>query len=272
MVKSWKSIVLYAVVGAYAVLDLVPFVFAVLSSFKSSDSILRYPLGLPDQWLFSNFHDAWINASMSVYMRNTVIYTVVATGVLVFIGALAAYAISRLRESKLLYLYFTLGIMIPIHIILLPTFMLSRELNIVNKPISVILAFVAFQLAFGIFLMVGFLKTLPMELEEAALMDGCSPNKTFFRIILPLSMPVLATVGLLTFYENWNNILIPLVLITNPEYRTLTTGVIALRGMYTTNYGVLTAGIVISFMPVIVTYVMFQEKIIAGMTAGALKG
>jgi len=263
---------IYALLIGYALVSLVPFFWAVISSLKDNDSILRQPFSLPKVFLWGNYPRAWLEAHMGLYTFNTALYAIISTVTILLTSTMAAYVIARVRKGNLLYLYFTLGIMIPIHTVLLPSFILIRNFGLFNSRLSVILLYIAFNMSLSIFIMVGFLKGIPHELEEAAFMDGATRSQTFFRIIFPISQPALATTGVLTFLGVWNEFLIPLILLTNRALKVLTNGINDLREQYGQNYGLIGAGLCISFLPMIMLYIAFQEQVIAGMTAGAVKG
>jgi raffinose/stachyose/melibiose transport system permease protein len=256
----------------YSLLCLFPFLWSIMSSFKASDKILVYPFQFPVEWKWQNYREAWTTAKMALYFQNTALYSVLATGTLLIIAPMASYVIARVKKSNLLYLYYTLGIMIPVHTILLPSYIFVRQLHIVNTRLSIILMYIAFNLSMSVFILVGFMKSLPKELEEAATIDGCSRTRTFFSIIFPLSKPGLATIGTLAFLNNWNDYLVPLIFLTNSKLKVITLGVQELRGLFLADQGLITAGIVLSFLPVVVVYIVFQEQVIKGMTAGAVKG
>jgi len=263
---------IYVVLIIYAVVSLVPFMWAIISSLKDNTSILRHPFSLPTQFLWNNYPHAWTEAHMGLYTFNTALYAVISTVTILVIATMAAYVLARVLPSLALYTYFVLGIMIPIHTVLLPAFILVRNFGLFNTRLSIILVYIAFNLSMSIFLMYGFLKGIPRELEEAALIDGCNRAKTFFKVIFPISQPGLATAGVLTFLNVWNEFLIPLILLTNRELKVLTNGINDLREQFGQNYGLVGAGLCISFIPMIILYIAFQEQVIAGMTAGAVKG
>jgi raffinose/stachyose/melibiose transport system permease protein len=263
---------IYAFLIVYSLACLFPFLWSIMSSFKASDKILVYPFQVPTVWKWQNYREAWVTAKMALYFWNTAVYAILATGTLLVIAPMASYVIARVKKSNLLYLYYTLGIMIPVHTILLPSYIFVRQLHIVNTRLSIILIYIAFNLSMSIFILVGFMRSLPKELEEAALIDGCSRTRTFFDILYPLSKPGLATIGTLAFLNNWNDYLVPLIFLTNSKLKVITLGVQELRGLFLMDLGLITAGVVLSFLPVVVVYIVFQEQVIKGMTAGAVKG
>jgi len=264
---------MYDILIAYSAICLFPFFWSLLSSVKDNTEILVRSLSLPEEWRFENYPKAWTDAHMGKYFVNTAIYAVISTTTLLIITPMAAYVIARVvRRSLLLYTFYTLGIMIPIHATLLPSFILMRGLGIINTRPSLILAYISFNISMSVFILVGFMRTIPKELEEAAFVDGATRTYTFFRIVYPIAKPGLATIGILAFLNHWNDFLVPLILITNDNLKVITQGLQELRGQYGQDYGLMTAGIVLSFIPVVVLYILFQEQMIRGLTAGALKG
>jgi len=270
--ERFFKVLIYIFLILYAGVSLIPFAWAIISSFKDNDSILRHPFSLPKVMIWQNYPRAWIEAHMGLYTFNTAMYAVVATAVILVISTMAAYVISRVKPSVVLYTYFVLGIMIPIHTVLLPSFILIRTFGLFNTRLSIIIVYIAFNISLAFFIMYGFLKGIPYELEEAAFIDGCNRTKTFFWVIFPLAAPGLATAGVLTFLTAWNEFLMPLILLTDQRLKVLTNGINDLREQYGQNFGLIGAGLCISFFPMIAIYITFQEQVIKGMTAGAIKG
>jgi len=270
--RDLGKIFIYLFLFIYCIACLFPFLWSLMSSIKSSDKILVYPFALPTEWKWQNYREAWVTANFALYFKNTALYAILATGTLVVITPMAAYVIARVKQSNLLLMYYTLGIMVPVHTILLPSYIFVRQLHIVNTRLSIILIYIAFNISMSVFILVGFMKSLPRELEEAAIIDGCSRTRTFFSIIFPLSKPGLATIGTLAFLGNWNDYLVPLIFLTNSKLKVITLGVQELKGIFVEDLGLITAGVVLSFVPVVVVYIIFQEQVIKGMTAGAVKG
>jgi raffinose/stachyose/melibiose transport system permease protein len=270
--KKFFDALVFLFVLIYALGCLLPFAWSLLSSVKTNEGIFGRTFSLPKALVFSNYTEAWYLAKFRVFFVNTIIYAVAANAVLLVITPMAAFIIAKVKDSRLLYTFFTLGLMIPSLTILLPTFIMIRRLGLVNTRLGIVLVFIAFNIPLSIFILVGFMKNLPNELDEAALIDGCSRAQSFFRIIFPLCAPGMATVGILAFLNTWNDFLIPLVLLTQTWLKPITLGVYELRGPATTNYGLVMAGVVISVIPAVLIYILLQEKVIAGMTAGAVKG
>ena len=269
-VRVMKAIA-YILLTFYALTCLGPLIWSLMSALKSNDEILVHPFNIPKALLFQNFSQAWVEGHIAFYFKNTVIYVILATGVLLLIAPMASYVVARVLRSNVLYVYFTLGIMIPIHTILLPSLILMRTFHLVNTRLSLTLLYIAFNLSIAVFILGGFMKSIPKEFEEVAFIDGASRARTFFEIIFPLSRPAIATVGLLTIIGNWNAYLLPLIIITDTRLMVITQGLQNLKGMYAMDYGLTCAGLVITFMPMVVVYILFQEQVIAGLTTGGLK-
>jgi raffinose/stachyose/melibiose transport system permease protein len=270
--RDFAKSFIYLFLVIYCLACLFPFLWSLMSSVKASDKILVYPFAPPTAWKWENYREAWVTANFALYFKNTALYSILATGTLVIITPMAAYVIARVKQSNILLLYYTLGIMVPVHTILLPSYIFVRQLHLTNTRLSIILVYIAFNISMSVFILVGFMKSLPRELEEAAIIDGCSRTRTFFSIIFPLSKPGLATIGTLAFLNNWNDYLVPLIFLTSSKLKVITLGVQELKGIFVEDLGLITAGVVLSFVPVVVVYIIFQEQVIKGMTAGAVKG
>ena len=258
--------------GVFAVTTVIPFLWILMSSFKTNSEIYDRPFSLPTTWAFDNYVTAWNAAKIDADLVNSLIVATAAVIIVLVVSSMASYILAPCQPNPWLYTYFSLGIMIPIHTILIPTFMLMKSLTLYNNLWGLSILYTASNLSLAIFILVGFMKSIPKEIEEAAVMDGCSMTRIFFQIIFPLSRPGLATIGILTFLNCWNEYLFAYVLISRNEIKTITQGIYALQGAYNTNYGPLTAGLAIAIVPVMIIYVLFQEQVIKGLTAGAVKG
>lgn len=269
--KFFKG-VQYFIVIFYALIAITPFLWIISNSLKDNSEIFASPFALPKGFKISNFAEAWSTAKIGTYFFNSVFVSVLAVGVMLVLAAMASYALCRILPSGKLYTYFTLGIMIPIHAMLIPTFIMLRKVDLLNTRPGLAIVYCAANLSLSIFILVGFMKGLPKELEEAASIDGANIFRIFFSIILPISKPGIATIGTLAFLNTWNDFLYSQVLISSPTLKTLTQGIANLKGQYSTDYGLMCAGLVIAIIPVTVIYILFQEQVVKGMTAGAVKG
>jgi len=256
----------------YAATTLTPFLWILLSSFKGNNEIYISPFAFPETFLFSNYVTAWKTAHIGLYLLNSAFISITAVIVVIIVGSMASYILARVLPNQFIYSYFTLGIMIPTTTILIPTFILMRSLSLYDSQLGLIILYAVSNISLAIFILVGFMKSIPKEIEEAAELDGCSLSRTFFQIIFPLCRPGIATVATLAFLNCWNEYLFAYVFISNSQLKTITQGIYALKGTYNTNYGLLSAGLVMEIVPVVIAYIFFQEQVVAGMTAGAVKG
>lgn len=272
--KKFKisSIFKYIVLAVFAVIDFYPFFWVLMSSFKDNIDITAAPLALPKTISFSSYIGAWTDVKIGVNFLNSVIYSVCGVFLIVLLSSMVAFVITRVLPSKLLYGYFTLGIMIPIHAILIPTFIIMKNLSIYNTRQGFIILITASNLSLAIFILTSFMQNIPIELDGAAYIDGCGYFKMFYKIAFPLAKPGLATIGTLTLLNCWNEYLFAYIMLANEKIKTITQGIFALKGRYYTDYATLCAGLMIAIIPMMAFFVIFQEQVIGGMTAGAVKG
>lgn len=269
---KFATIVKYFVLIIIALINLFPFLWVFLSSFKNSQEIYAAAFSIPKIWRFGNYSYAWTNANMGRYFLNSVLVSTVSVSCTLLFSAMAGYVLARIYKSTLLYLYYTIGIMIPIQIIIIPSFIMLKNIGLINTQLGLIIMYIVSNLSLAIFIITGFMKSIPKEMEESATIEGAGRTKIFFIIILPLSLPGLATVGILSFLSCWNEYLFAYILISTSSLKVLTQGIMALKGLYLTNYGVLCASLMITIIPIIVVYIIFQEQIVKGMFVGAVKG
>jgi raffinose/stachyose/melibiose transport system permease protein len=266
--------ILNAVMLIFSVASIFPFVWMLYSSLKTEAEFALNIISLPKKPIFSNYLKAIITGRMGEYAFNS-LFNCVVTVVLVFIASyIVAYFLSRFsfRGRALIYGLFVAGMLIPIHSLMIPLFVEYRIVNFLNNRFTLIPVYLSFGLPISIFLIESFIGSIPIELEEAALIDGSSMVRTMFTIIMPLCSPVLATVVILTFMNTWNEFPFALVLIRDNAYKTIPIGLRNFQGAYTAQYTQFMAGMAVSLIPVMIVYCLFYKKIIVGMTAGTIKG
>jgi raffinose/stachyose/melibiose transport system permease protein len=266
------AVVKYIVLIAFAVTTLYPFVWVGLSSLKTDNEVFGNAFGLPSKWMFSNYVDAFTGAQVGQSLFNSLIYSSLSMVLVLLAASMASYVLARVRPNKWLHLFFTLGIMVPIHSVIIPLLIFIRSLDMINTRQGIILAYVVSNLSFSIYILVSFMRTLPREIEDAAAIDGCGRARTFFSIILPMIKPGLATVGTFAFINSWNDLLLALVITVSPHLQTLNLASYNLRARYVQHYALICAGLMLLIIPVTLIYVLLQEQIVRGITAGALKG
>lgn len=271
-----RSCGLHAILVVYAAIVIYPMVWLLSASLKNSIELFERPWGLPSSMQWANFADAWREAGIGQYFLNSVFVTVVSMFFILLIGSMAAYALARFvfPGRGVIHTSFISGMMFPVFLSIVPLFLLLRNLGMWNNYFGLITVYVAYSLSFTVFILTGFFKTLPHELAEAGLIDGCSQFGVFWRIMLPIAKPGLITAGIFNFFGIWNEYPLALVIIADSDLRTLPLGIANLLMVqhYETDWGALFAGLVIVMLPTMMVYLLFQRQITAGLTAGALKG
>jgi raffinose/stachyose/melibiose transport system permease protein len=269
-----RRIPLYALAWLLALAILIPLLYAVLGGFRDTGQISENPVGLPDPWVFSNYTDILKSGTFWHQVWNSVLIAALATLLTVPLAAAAAFVFARFTfpGREWFYTLFTLGLLFPIAVAILPIFIMIRSLGLLGTPFGVALPEAAFGLPLTIVILRPFFASFPNELQDAAAIDGCGPFGFFWRILLPLSRPVLATVSMLALVTSWNMFLLPLVVLTDSAGWTLPLGVTN----YSTQYGADTARILafttLSMIPALVFYAFAERHLVRGLTTGAVKG
>ncbi|MBN9432507.1 MAG: carbohydrate ABC transporter permease [Bosea sp.] len=254
---------------------LTPFATVVMSAIRSQGDLLsRGVFSWPKAIAWKNFSEAWHTGDFSIYFRNSLFLIFIKVPLGIFIAALAAYPLAkmRFRFSGAIFIFFLAGLAVPVQVTLQPLLVMMKQLGIANSIFALIPPYVAFGLPFQIFVLRGFFRLIPSELLEAARLDGASEWTAFLRVMLPLSVPALATLCIIDVLNTWNEFLIALVLISAKESRTVPVGLLQFQGEYSSQYTLLMAGILISIIPVIVIFIFLQRYFVAGLTSGAVKG
>ena len=267
-------VAIYFLLTTLSMIFILPLLFALLSSFKASTDIFAAPFALPKQWMFANYSKAWEAAHFNRYFTNTVFLTLASMVVTAVIGLMGSYILAkyRFRLNSTLYLFFIAGLMVPIQITIIPLAYVFGSFGLKDNYGAIILLFAAFNIPMTTLILTGFIKDVPAELEEAAIIDGCGPWRIVFTIITPVVTPALASASIFNFIAAWNNLLIPLIFISKDELKTIPIGLLAFNGQYSSDYGGLMAAIVISIAVPIAIYLLLQERVEGGLTAGAVKG
>lgn len=250
-----------------------PMLFTLLSSVKTKVEIFSNPFGLPASVKFSNYVEAWTQANMGRYFINSLIQSMATVIVLAVVASMAAYMLSRFRFkiNGFLLLFFMIGMMVPMHTVLVPVAYLIGALNLKNNIPALILIYVAFNLPFSIVVISNFMKSVPPALEEAALIDGATYFQVYRKVMLPMVVPAISTVSIFNFLGAWNNILFPLLFINNKNLKPISLGLLNFNGERGSEYGPLMAAIVITVALPFTLYLLFQEKVEGGLAAGAVK-
>lgn len=260
---------------AFAIIQIYPLIWLLMFSLKDNAQIYGgNVMGLPTKFIWSNYKNALTSGNVWVYTINSALVTAITIVVSGVIGVMASYAIARMKWklSNITLTIFLLGIMIPIHSALLPLFIILNKTNLLDTPIALIIPYIAYALPMCIFVCVGFLKSIPKEMEESAFLDGCSIYRSFVSIILPLIKPAVATVSIFTYLQAWNELMFASTFINDTKYKTLPVGIMSMSGQYSTEWGPIGAGLVIATIPTIIIYILMSNQVQASLTNGAVKG
>ena len=273
--KRVGKVVLWVVLIIVAVIQLFPLIWLVDFSLGSSNEMFTNGLLIiPEKLRWDNYVKAFVDGNFLHYLRNSVLINTLAVVLVIIISIMAAFACQRM-QWKLRGLVSTLlvmGMMIPIHATLLPNYKIYSTLHITDTIWALLIPYVAFSLPQGMFLMTGFLQSVPKELEEAAVMDGCGLYRIVFQIITPLLKSSIATVAIMTFLNNWNEFMMASTYLSTPTWKTLPFSVLEFTGEYSSNYAVQFAVMALTAAPAVIVYVILNKHITKGVAMGAVKG
>jgi len=274
--KTIWEVIVYGLLFSWAIISIFPIYWLMTFSLKSNSEIFGggNMLGLPKEWLWGNYTKALVNGKVGLYFMNSVIVTGMTILITVIVALMATYALTRMifRCKKSMNIIYMLGLTIPIHSALLPIFIMLRTFKLVNSYAALILPYVGFAIPMAVMIFIGFMSSIPKELEESACLDGCSVYGVFFRIIMPLMKPAMATVAIFTFLQAWNELMFAVVFISDTKYKTLTVGIQSLAGQYTIDWGAIGAGLVVATIPTLIVYIFMSKQVQDSLIAGAIKG
>lgn len=262
-----------AVLGLLVITTLYPIYWLVVNSFRRTEQIVTGDsFGLPKELYLDNYYDALVNRNVLLYFRNSVIYTLLTILVTVVVSTMLAYALTRMRwKYKNLGMSIAMfGILLPSQIVVIPIFIMMRKLHLMDNPISIILVISAFNIGVSTMIASGFLKGIPYEMEEAAIMDGCGIFRLFFQIIFPLLKSPIAAMSIYIFLNSWNEFIYSLVLLNSDEKKTLPLMLLGYSTRSGSNFGGLFAAMVItSFIPILL-YLFFSKQVEGAISAGSI--
>jgi N-acetylglucosamine transport system permease protein len=265
----------HVLLAVWTIIVIVPFLWVVLSSFKTTKEILASPFSLPAHWQFDNYAHAWTDAGIRQFFLNTVIVVSVALVLVMLLGAMCAYVLARFTfpGSRSIYYLMLAGLTFPIFLAIVPLFFILKNIGLINTLPGLIMVYVAFALPFTVFFLYAFFRTLPDDVYEAALIDGAGEWKTFFRIMLPMARPGMAAVAIFNFLGLWNQFLLPVALNSDQSKYVLTQGMasFASQAGYAVDFGALFAAVVITVVPVLIVYVIFQRRLEGSVSRGTFR-
>lgn len=273
--KRALSFLLYFIVIAILIIQIYPVVWLMLSSFKSSIELTTKPFSLPTVWSFSNYAAVFQDSALLLYIKNTAIVTFSCLLLIILLSSTAGFALVKMNfklNSKLL-LFFTVGIMIPIQVTLIPLFIMYKDFGLLNSYLALILPQVGFALPLSILIFTSFYNYVPNELIEAAVIDGCNIYQVFYKIISPLTINTTITVASINFVLIWNDFIFSNTFTSDKQYKTIAVGLQEFIGAFgATDWGQTFAAISISIIPIIFIYLFLNKYLMAGVSDGAVKG
>jgi raffinose/stachyose/melibiose transport system permease protein len=263
-----------AVLIGFALVILGPLLLVLLTSFRTTADLYLQPIGLPDPLNLEGYSRVLRGDRMPRYALNSALVTAVTVTLVLAFGSMASFAVARLggRLAAVLFAFFVGGLLVAPQVYMIPMVVLVDALGLLNSLVAVVLVSAALQTPIAVLILTGFMRALPSELLEAAYVDGGTEWQVYRRIVLPLTAPALATVGIFSLVITWNDLLIPLLLVRSADLRTLPLALLQFRGEYVTDYPALFAGVVLASLPMILAYVLLQRRFVDGLTAGAVKG
>ena len=270
-----KNILIYIGLVFWMLINLFPVYWMFTFSLKSNEEIFgSNVVGLPKHWLWSNYTSALNTGHMWRYFLNSTIVAVATILITLAVALMATFALTRMvwKTRKTMNSFFMLGLTIPIHASIVPIYVSLSRIHMLNTYWALIIPYCAFSLAMAILVCTGFMNEIPRELDESACIDGCSIWGIFFRVIVPLMKPAVATVGIYTFLQCWNELMFANIFISKSELKTLPVGVQALSGQYTTDWGPIGAALVLATFPTLLIYLFLSRRIQESFIAGAIKG
>ena len=267
---NWWRIVGYITLAVFTILYLYPLLMLLSTSLKTLPEFFRSPTALPVSPNLDNFAEAWEKASFSRLLINSLIYTAVSTTLYIISAIFVAFPIARglVRAHKFLFMLFVIALFLPPALI--PQFQLILRMGLYNNPAGYMLFFLINPI--GIIILVGYIRTLPKELDESAAMDGCGYFRFVWQVIMPLSRPAIATVIVLHAIGIWNELILPTIYLTSAEYYPVTRGLIVFEGVYGSDWPTLAAAVLMLTLPMVILFLLLQKYIVSGLTAGAVKG
>jgi N-acetylglucosamine transport system permease protein len=265
----------HVLLSIWSIIVIVPFLWVVLSSFKTTKEILASPFSLTAHWQIDNYAHAWTDAGIRQFFLNTVIVVGVALVLVMSLGAMCAYVLARFKFPGARFIYYLMlaGLTFPIFLAIVPLFFILKNSGLINTLPGLIMVYVAFALPFTVFFLYAFFKTLPDDVYEAALIDGAGEWRAFFRVMLPMARPGMAAVAIFNFLGLWNQFLLPVALNTDPSRYVLTQGLaeFASQAGYAVDFGALFAAVVITVVPVLIVYVIFQRRLEGSVSRGTFR-
>ena len=270
---QFSTIAIIIILGILAISTIYPIIFMAISSLKNKIEYLKDPFGLPVKPVIKNYITLFKQYGVLRAIFNSFYTTLVSISITGFFGALASFALAKLRfkGQELVFMFITAFMMVPVAVLMIPTYVLFSNLGLINTYLSVIIFWFVIDLPYGIYMMTANFRSIPTETIESAKIDGANLFKVFTSIVLPIGKPILVTMLIIYFMWNWNDLLMPMILLQSESMTTLTVAVATIVGKVFSNLPLLLAGLLINSLPTVAIYLIFQKYIIKGVTVGAIK-
>lgn len=271
--KLIANIIKYIVISGLLLLYIVPFVFVLINSFKARKDVISNPLALPSTFKFSNYADAFQKMNYGHAFINTLIITALSVLIIIIFSSMTAYILVRKdwKFNKFIFFGMVLSMIIPFQGIMIPLVSIYGSMGMLNTKWALIYMYLGFGMSLAVFMYHGFIKSIPVELEEAAMIDGATRFQTFWQIVFPIMKPITMTITTLDVLWIWNDFLLPSLILIAPNERTLQLSTYAFNGTYTTDYGLSMSALMLSILPVLIIYLFLQKSIIGGVLQGSIK-
>lgn len=271
--KLIANIIKYIVISGLLLLYIVPFVFVLINSFKARKDVISNPLALPSTFKFSNYADAFEKMNYGHAFINTLIITALSVLIIIIFSSMMAYILVRKdwKFNKFIFFGMVLSMIIPFQGIMIPLVSIYGSMGMLNTKWALIYMYLGFGMSLAVFMYHGFIKSIPVELEEAAMIDGATRFQTFWQIVFPIMKPITMTITTLDVLWIWNDFLLPSLILIAPNERTLQLSTYAFNGTYTTDYGLSMSALMLSILPVLIIYLFLQKSIIGGVLQGSIK-
>ncbi|MBX6357631.1 MAG: carbohydrate ABC transporter permease [Micromonosporaceae bacterium] len=272
--SAWRNLPLHVIAILVGLGIVIPVLYGVLAGFKDNGQLTTNPFGWPHPWRWENYREIITSSGFWRPLWNSTYIAVATVALVVLVSAMAAFIFARFafRGRELLFTLFTTGLMFPFAVAILPLYIVLRQIDLLDNPLGVILPQAAFGLPVTIIILRSFFRTIPAEIEESATLDGCTPLGFFWRILLPMARPALATVSVLALVASWNNFLLPLVVFNEPTSWTLPQGVQQFQGQFAADTARILAYVVLAMVPALAFYAVAERQLIGGLATGAVKG
>lgn len=274
MKKKMKKIIFYIGIVILAMIIMVPVFIIIFTAFKGKTEFYgRSIFSIPEEWRWSNFITAWTKGKLSLYMKNGLIVCLIKVPLGILLASFTAFGLTRmnLKRPTRWFIFFLVGMMIPHQLLLIPLNTMMKNAGLLNTYTGLIFTYLGCGLSFGVLVMRGFFRAIPSEIDESARVDGCGYFRLFWNIILPMAKPAVSTLAILNFLSTWNEYLLSSVLITNANMRTVPTGIFSFIDEALTDYGLLSAAVLMSIIPIFIVYLIFQRYFVEGIS-GSVKG